>query len=100
MFFLGGTTTEEVLERFESQKDTERRLQLLREKSEDEKKQLEKKLEELVGKFETFKFKEFKTSEKWVFFVQVLKVVKKRNVILDHPTHYETSGETITTECL
>lgn len=62
--FSGCVTTDEVLERFESQKDTEKRLQLLREKSESEKKQLEKKLEILTTKFDAFKFSEFKDSEK------------------------------------
>lgn len=64
IFLAGGVTTDEVLERFESQKDTEKRLQLLREKSENEKKQLEKKLDILVSKFEASKFTEVKDSEK------------------------------------
>lgn len=62
--FLGGVTTDEVLERFESQKDTEKRLQLLREESENEKKQLERKIEILSSKFEALKFSEFKDPEK------------------------------------
>ncbi|VEN58715.1 unnamed protein product [Callosobruchus maculatus] len=60
----GGTTTEEVLERFKSQKDTKQRMMVLRKKSEDEKQKLTKKLEYLRNKFESYKYAEVKEAEK------------------------------------
>lgn len=66
MLFVGVTSTEEVLERFKAQKETEERLNLLRNTSEEEKAQLQKKLDALVNKFESYKFTEFKETERLV----------------------------------
>nr|CAI5817533.1 unnamed protein product [Callosobruchus analis] len=60
----GGTTTEEVLERFKSQKDTKQRMMVLRKKSEDEKQKLTKKLQYLRNKYDSYKYAEVKEAEK------------------------------------
>ncbi|XP_044262785.1 myosin heavy chain, clone 203 [Tribolium madens] len=60
----GATNTEEVLHKFNMQKDTLERLILLRKKSEAEKKQLEKNLDDLNTKLEFFKFAEVKETER------------------------------------
>ncbi|XP_076258102.1 coiled-coil domain containing protein 151 isoform X2 [Rhynchophorus ferrugineus] len=60
----GGTSTQEVLERFQGQRETEQRLNELRTKSENEKRRLEKNLEALKNKLEGYKYSEVKEAEK------------------------------------
>ncbi|CAH1109259.1 unnamed protein product [Psylliodes chrysocephalus] len=60
----GGTSTEEVFERFQSQKETDEKLMHLRGKAEDEKKKLEKKMEVLNRKLDSFKYAEAKDAER------------------------------------
>ncbi|KAG5896497.1 hypothetical protein JTB14_005873 [Gonioctena quinquepunctata] len=60
----GGTTTEEVLGRFKAQKESEQRLTFLRSKAEDEKKKLEKILDNSRDKFDSFKYSEVKDAER------------------------------------
>ncbi|XP_057665663.1 outer dynein arm-docking complex subunit 3 [Diorhabda carinulata] len=60
----GGTSTEEVLERFKSQKETDEKLLLLRGKAEEEKRILEKKMESMNIKLESFKYAEAKDAER------------------------------------
>lgn len=62
--FLGGTTTEEVLQKFKIQKETEERLNLLRKNSEEEKVKFQKKVQALEEKLESYKFAEFKDAER------------------------------------
>lgn len=64
----GGTSTKEVLQRFQAQKDTEERLTMLRKKYEDEKKKLEDKLEHLNNKFDSFKYAEVKDAERYYIY--------------------------------
>ncbi|XP_060526183.1 uveal autoantigen with coiled-coil domains and ankyrin repeats [Cylas formicarius] len=60
----GGTTADEVLERFKSQKETQARLDSLRQKSENEKSKIEKNLETLKSKLEAFRYSEVKEAER------------------------------------
>ncbi|XP_074029145.1 coiled-coil domain containing protein 151 [Leptinotarsa decemlineata] len=60
----GGTSTEDVLKRFESQKKTEQRLTFLRSKGEEEKRKLENILENLGRKLDSFKYVEVKDAER------------------------------------
>ncbi|XP_018574503.1 shootin-1, partial [Anoplophora glabripennis] len=60
----GGTSSQEVLERFKSQKDTEERLMLLRKKAEEDKHKLEKKTEVLKQKLDSYKYAEVKDAER------------------------------------
>ncbi|EEZ97203.1 hypothetical protein TcasGA2_TC004392 [Tribolium castaneum] len=60
----GATNTSEVLHKFNMQKDTLERLILLRKKSESEKKQLEKNLDDLNTQLEFFKYAEVKETER------------------------------------
>lgn len=62
----GATNSDEVLQRFSAQKDTLGRLILLRKKSEADKKQLEKSLEDLNSQLEYYKYAEAKETERWV----------------------------------
>lgn len=60
----GATNADEVLEKFSAQKDTFNRLVLLRQEAEDQKKKLEKDLEQLNTKLEYYKYAEAKETEK------------------------------------
>ncbi|XP_028149342.1 tropomyosin-1, isoforms 33/34 [Diabrotica virgifera virgifera] len=60
----GGTSTEEVLERYKSQKETDEKLMHLRTKTEEEKKKLERKMEALNAKLDSFKYAEAKEAER------------------------------------
>lgn len=59
----GATTSEEVLERFISQKESTSRLNYLRTVTEDEKKQLEVSRESILSKLDTLKFSDVKENE-------------------------------------
>ncbi|KAJ8917182.1 hypothetical protein NQ315_012674 [Exocentrus adspersus] len=60
----GGTNSQEVLERFKAQKETEERLMLLRKNSEDVKHKLETKMEALRQKLDSYKYAEVKDAER------------------------------------
>ncbi|XP_030756347.1 uncharacterized protein LOC115882426 [Sitophilus oryzae] len=60
----GGSTSQEVLERFQAQRDTQERLNELRQKSENEKKTMEKTVETLKNKLEGYKYSEVKEAER------------------------------------
>ncbi|RZC40977.1 coiled-coil domain-containing protein 151 [Asbolus verrucosus] len=60
----GATNSDEVLQRFSAQKDTFMRLIQLRKKSETQKRQLEKNLEDLNTQLEYFKYAEVKETER------------------------------------
>ncbi|CAG9857003.1 unnamed protein product [Phyllotreta striolata] len=60
----GGTSTEEVFERFTTQKEAEEKLMHLRTKAEGEKKLLEKRLENLHKKLDSFRYAEAKDAER------------------------------------
>ncbi|KAJ8947031.1 hypothetical protein NQ318_019923 [Aromia moschata] len=60
----GGTTTEEVLERFKSQIETQDKLTDLRKKSEGEKLKLERRMEDLTLKLDSYKYAEVKEAER------------------------------------
>lgn len=62
--FLGASSAEEVLQRFNAQKSTKDRLIELRNSREDEKKELEGRLEEMNQKLEAFKYAEVKEAER------------------------------------
>lgn len=61
--FAGAISTEEVLERFSSQKDTLARLMLLRKTNEAEKTRLEKRRDMLAMQLERYKYAEVKDTE-------------------------------------
>lgn len=64
-FILSGSSTyEEVVDRFRAQKDTDVRLNRLRNNSEVEKRQLEKKQEALTMELEHYKYAEAKDAER------------------------------------
>lgn len=62
-FCTGSTSPEEVLEHYRSQRDTDDRLNRLRNAAEIEKRQLEKLQESLTSEFERYKYAEAKDAE-------------------------------------
>lgn len=60
----GGISIEEVLNRFKTQKDTNERLMVLRKKSENEKRKLEKRKDSLETQLEGFRYAEVKDAER------------------------------------
>lgn len=62
---IGGTTTQEVLDRFQAQKDTQTRLNELRIKLEQEKQSIEKNIDSLKLKLEGYRYSETRDAEKY-----------------------------------
>ncbi|CAG9772879.1 unnamed protein product [Ceutorhynchus assimilis] len=60
----GGTSTQEVLKRFEGQRETQNRLNELRSKSEIEKRTIERNIEDLKTKLDGYKYSESQDAEK------------------------------------
>lgn len=65
---IGGTTTQEVLARFQAQKDTQTRLNELRVKLEQEKQSIEKNIDTLKLKLEGYRYSETRDAEKYLTF--------------------------------
>lgn len=69
----GAATAEEVLKKFQSQKDTLAKLVLLREKSEADKQKLEIRKRNLEVEFEKLKYLEAKDTE--MYFCSIFKII-------------------------
>lgn len=61
------------MEKFQAQKETSKRLALLRTKGEDDKHQLEKEMERMTMELESQKYAEAKDMEMYVFFLITIK---------------------------
>ncbi|KAH1005292.1 hypothetical protein HUJ04_006305 [Dendroctonus ponderosae] len=60
----GGTSTQEVLDKFQAQKQTQNRLNELRNKSEKDKRMIEKQIESLRAKLDEYKYSESRDADK------------------------------------
>lgn len=65
MSFVGAVTAEEVVQRFKSQKETDIRLNSIRDASEVKKQQLEKQQNNLTMEVERYKYAEAKDTEQY-----------------------------------
>lgn len=66
VLFKGVTDTKDVLQRFLSQIETRKRLTFLKDKTEQEKKQLEVRKDMMLAELEAFKFAQVKDKEQYV----------------------------------
>lgn len=65
MLVSGGTSTQEVLDKFQAQKQTQNRLNELRNKSETDKRTIEKRIESLRAKLDEYKYSESRDADKY-----------------------------------
>lgn len=63
---IGATSTEEVLYKFQNQRDTQKRLDYLRRTTELEKRQLEQKQSQMIAEIEKYKYTEEIDKDKYL----------------------------------